>query len=290
MAWLLMGATGSLGLAFQDVMRRRGVAVVTTARSHVDAPADLADLGALEAVLSHVDPVGVINCAAMVDLRDCAGDPAGAYAINARPLTALAAWSQRTGRPLVHISTDQFFHGSPPRARHDENASVTLASDYAHTKFAGEAFALTSPHALVVRTNMAASRPGRGKVSIAAWAFDVFRHKKPLTLFNDYFCSTIDADTLAEAVLDLIGLHVTGRINVAASEVFTKEEFIRALAHEARIALDWAQVGSAASLAPPRATNVGLDVTKAEGLLSRRLPNLAEVAAVFVQRHLEESA
>lgn len=288
MTWLLTGATGSLGLAFQAVLTERAIAHRTAARSGADLALDIADLPRLEAALTNPDLTGIINCAAMVELGMCEANPQAAHAVNARPLAAMAAWSQATQKPLVQISTDQFFHGSPPRTAHDEHAPITLNNEYARTKFAGEAYALTSPHALVVRTNMAAAKPGRGKVSIAAWALDVFTHKKPLTLFNDYFCSAIDSLSLATAVLDLVEQRATGLINVASCEVFTKEDLIRALAAAAGISLDWAQTGSAAGIHPPRATNVGLNVEKAQVLLSRRLPNLSEVARTLVEEYRKD--
>lgn len=257
--------------------------VVGAARSGADVTLDITDIHALDAALATLNPQGVINCAAMVDLPTCEANPLLAYGVNARPLTVLAAWSQRTARPLVHISTDQMFVLNDGRAAHDEDAPVQLIHEYARSKFAGEAFALTASNALVVRTNMAASQPGRGKTSIAAWALDVFARRAPLTLFTDYYCSTIDADALAEAVLELVDVGVRGRINVAAREVFSKAEFLRALAAAAGVDLDWADEGSAEGLSPRRAVHVGLDVARAEAALGRRLPSLAQVASTLVR-------
>lgn len=282
MRWLLTGATGALGTVFAQVIEARGQTVVTAARTGATANFDIADLDALGDALKEWKPDGVINCAAIVDLAQCEADPGAAYAVNARPLSLLAGWSAASGRPLVQISTDQFFAGEDADAPHDEDAPVVFCNEYGRTKFAGEAFALTSPHALVVRTNMTSARPGRGKASIAAWAFAQLEARAPMTLFDDYYASTIDAPALAEAVLDLAARGATGRLNVAAREVFSKYELVHALAAAADIPLDWAKAGSGAALAPPRTLSAGLDVRRAETLLGRALPDLDTVARSLV--------
>ncbi|MCG8440428.1 MAG: sugar nucleotide-binding protein [Caulobacterales bacterium] len=281
MRWLVLGATGSLGTAVMAELARRGWTARGAARSGADIALDVSDTPSLDAVLDREAPDAVINCAALVAMPACEADPAAAYGVNARPVAALARWARVTGRPFVQVSTDQFFLENDGRARHDEDAPVTLISEYARTKFAAEAFALTAPSALVARTNMAAAAGGKGKASIAEWALANIEARAPMTLFDDYVCSTIDAPTLARALFDLVERGAAGRLNVASREVASKYEFVHALAAEAGVRLDWARRGSAASLDPPRAIHVGLDVTRAESVLGWRLPDLREVAANF---------
>lgn len=279
MRWLILGGTGALGTVMADAVLMRGATPVRAARSDAEAILDVADLTALETTLETWRPDGVINCAAVVDLNACEADPGTAYRVNARPLATLAAWARTKNAPLVHISTDQFFLEGDGDRPHAEDAPVTLVNEYARTKFAAEALALTAPQALVVRTNVVSATPGRGKTSLAAWAFDALETRAPMTLFDDYYCSTIDAPSLAEAVFDLVDGGARGLLNVASSSVASKMEFIQALAAARGIALDWADIGSAAGLEPKRATHIGLDVSRAEALLGRRLPDLDEVAA-----------
>lgn len=281
-AWLVLGATGSLGRAVMAELARRGLPAIGAARAGADLAFDVSDLAALEAALARLSPRGVVNCAALVDHKACEADPGAAYRVNARPAAALAAWSSGARKPLVHISTDQFFADGAGRSPHAEDAPVTIEGEYARTKYAAEAFALTSPEALVARTNMAAARGGKGKASIAQWALERLAARAPMTLYTDYFCSTIDAPSLAAALLDLVDAGARGRLNVACREVASKAEFVRALAAAAGVPLDGAVDGSAAELVPPRQRHVGLDVSRAERILGRPLPNLAEVAARFV--------
>ena len=283
MKWLVLGGGGALGGPVMAEIASRGWTGVSASRESGDLRLDVCDLSALDAVLAQESPDAVMNCAAIVDIPTCEAEPGEAYAVNARPLSVLARWANETGRPLIQVSTDQYFALGDGRAKHDEGAPITLLTEYARTKFAAEAFALTAPSALVVRTNMAAARGGRGKISIAEWAFDQIDARAPMTLFDDYFCSTLDAPSLATAMFDLVETGARGLINVASSEVSNKFEFIHALADAAGVKLDWAQIGSAAQLEPRRAIHVGLDVSKAERLLGRPLPGLAEVARNFAE-------
>ncbi len=57
----------------------------------------------------------------------------------------------------MQISTDHYFCGQGD-LKHDESAPVTLLNEYARTKYAGEAFALTNPEACVIRTNVVGFR------------------------------------------------------------------------------------------------------------------------------------
>ncbi len=284
--WLVLGATGALGSTMMDALARGGHAATGAARQGAEHTVDVRDLAALDHLLHAVDPTVVVNCAALVDFEACARDPGLAYAVNARPLSVIADWCVTRDRPLVQVSTDQFFHGAlDPRTAHREDAPVTLRSDYARSKYAGEALALTHPGALVVRTNMAAAWPSRGKPSVVTWALEAMAAPAPIRLFDDYYCSTIDAPTLAQAIVDLVAADARGVLNVAASAVFSKAEFVEALAAAQGRRLERVErVRAADVLGPERALRVGLDVRRAEGLLGRSLPNLSQSADHFVNQ------
>ncbi len=279
MRTLILGSTGLLGRALCHEAEQRGFAAIGAARSGTDVNIDIGNNDDLAQLLQNVSPELVINAAANVDLAACEADPAAAFRINACPVELLARWSQMQGKPLVHISTDQFFDGDGD-AKHDENANITLCNEYARSKYAAEAFALTAPMALVLRTSLAGFHPdGRG---FAHWVMDALHNHKPLTLFDDFFGSTIDAPAFAIALFDLVALEAKGRLNLASREVSSKKQFIHALAQAAGVTLDWAQTGSVATLKPCRARSLGLDVGKAETLLGRALPDRKEVCAALI--------
>lgn len=284
---LVLGATGLLGQAFVAEGHNRNFAVRTAARKGADIALDISDPVALAAILGNERPNVVVNCAALVDVAKCDRDPGLAYRINAAPLLALAGWCRETDAKLVHISTDHFFVGQTAVA-HDEDTPVSLLNQYAATKYAAEHFAAVSPQALILRTSIVGIRRWETP-SFAEWAIAAILADSEMTLFADAFTSSIDVGTFARAALVLADEGAAGLINLAASEVYSKEAFIRQIAAEMGKTLTNATVGSVGSLTPPRPKSLGLDVARAEALLGKSLPNLEEVVRAIVSAYRSAS-
>ncbi len=272
---LLLGSTGLLGRALGDMAIVRGHQSVGVARANAEICADITDEAVLQNILDKVRPDVVINAAANVDLAACEDDPKAAMQINAHLVHVLAKWSAFTAKPLIHISTDHLFDGDGAR-KHDEMAEITLCNAYARSKRVGETYALAAPKSLVVRTSIVGFHPdGRG---LAHWACQAIEEQLPMTLFDDFFGSSIDTQCFARALFDLIEKQANGLLHVAASEVFSKQEFVMALARAMDVDLNWAETGSVAALVPRRANSLGLDVRRAEAMLGYSLPGLELVA------------
>jgi dTDP-4-dehydrorhamnose reductase len=158
-----------------------------------------------------------------------------------------------------------------------------MLNEYGRSKYAGEQFALTGTQSLVVRTNVTGFRGDPSRPTFVEWAIKEIESGRPMELFDDFFTSTIDAPSFASALLDIISLGHEGLINVASSEVASKEEFILALARAINAERPRYQTASISGLQPPRGGSLGLDVSKAEGLLGRRLPILQEVVEVLAE-------
>ena len=136
----------------------------------------------------------------MTDLAACEADPAAAYAVNARAVAILAESCRTHGCRLVQVSTDHYFTGDGA-GLHDERSPVRFLNDYARSKFAGEAFALSLPNALVLRTNITGFRGWPDKPTFAEWSFTTITQGMPITLFDDSDTSTMDAHGFARALL-----------------------------------------------------------------------------------------
>jgi len=284
---LVIGATGLAGQAMHRAAEDQGYVVLPAARTGAHHTLDITDDAALRAFLARQAPDLVVNCAALANIDACERDPWLGWRTNARPLSVLADWSNASAKPLIHLSTDHYFPygGAAP---HDEDAQVCFVNEYARQKFAGEAFALAAPRALVLRTSIVGLR-GWGTPSLAEWALDVVENDTPATLFSDAYTSSIDAPSLAEAAFALAGHGVGGLLNLGCREVYSKEAFVRTLAARLGRNLTGARSASVGSLHTPRANCLGLDVGRAEQLLGRRLPGLIEVVDSII-RQKEESA
>ncbi|MDR3509553.1 MAG: hypothetical protein P4L64_16810, partial [Caulobacteraceae bacterium] len=105
--------------------------------------------------------------------------------------------------------------------------------------------------------------------------------------YDDQFVSSLDVWTLAEAVIGLTLGSASGRLNLGAGEVFSKAQFVLALAKAQGRDLTRARTASVGRQATARADSLGLDVTRAERMLERPLPRLDGVIANLMA-HLEE--
>lgn len=277
---LVFGSTGLVGQALLAEARQRGFDIVGAARTGADRAIDLADKDSIATLIDAVRPAHVLNAAAIVSIDLCEKDPGAAYMINARAVALMGEACRRQKIPLLQISTDHFFTGDGDRL-HDENAPVQLVNEYARSKFAGEAFALAVPKALVIRTNVTGLRGWKDRPTFFEWAAQSLRQRSPLSVYDDFYTSTVDAGTLARAAMDLMGKGATGILNVASSDVAHKKRFIEMLAKAMNIAFDWGTVASVAALPVRRAESAGLDVSRAERILGYRLPDCATVTSTL---------
>jgi dTDP-4-dehydrorhamnose reductase len=278
---LVLGDTGLAGTAILEAARARGMAA-TGASRHGEHAVDLRDAAALRALLDRLSPTVVINAAAQVSVAECERDPAQAWLVNARPAALIADAARQAQIRFVQISTDHFYAGDGRRP-HREDAPVVLLNDYARTKYAAEAFALTAPDALVVRTNILGLKSATGG-SFGEWALRLIETDGEATLFEDQFVSILDIWSFAEGLLDLAVADARGLVNLASSEVFSKAELVEALAAALGRTLTRARRGSVGTLDVRRPDSLGLDVTRAEAILGRRLPGLSAVAERFARQ------
>jgi dTDP-4-dehydrorhamnose reductase len=283
---MVLGGTGLAGRAIVAEAQRRAFSTITLARGG-DLVVDIRDADALRDALLQTAPKAIVNAAAMVSIPACQHDPAAAWLINARPAAILADYVRETGARLVHISTDHYYVGDGQR-RHGEGHPVRLVNDYARVKYAAEGFALTAPSALVLRTNFVGWPSATGG-SLAEWAMQVIEGDLPADLYDDQFVSCLDVWTLADCVLDLAFGDAVGLLNLGSREVFSKAQFVLALAKALHRPISRPRIGKVGAQATPRADSLGLDVSCAERILGRSLPTLDMVIANLLA-HLAERA
>ena len=187
---------------------------------------------------------------------------------------------------MLHISTDQLYIDGADTA-HDETAPVSLVNEYARTKYAGEALALTVPQALVLRTSIVGIR-GWSRPTFAEWAIGVVERDEAANLFSDAYTSSIDVTAFCDAALDLLQIGTRGLYNLAAREVYSKEAFVREVAAQLGKPLTHAVAGSVKTMRTHRANCLGLSVQRAQDRLGYALPTLKDVVtSVLEQRRAE---
>ncbi|MEQ8711306.1 MAG: sugar nucleotide-binding protein [Rhodospirillales bacterium] len=285
---LVFGSTGLFGQALMSAAATRGLSVTGAARRDADITADIGEDTSISAVIDRVRPAMVINAAAMIDIGQCEKEPARAWAINARAPGVIAKKAAAAGARTIHISTDHYYSGDGQR-RHAETDQVSFVNEYALTKFAGESLVLAQTGALVVRTNILGFR-GWTRPTFAEWSLTTILEDRPAVLFEDSFISAIDVDRAAQSVLDLAGREAQGLINIGCRDVYSKKQFVEELAARLGRNLTQATTGSVSELPVQRAESLGLDVSRAEGLLGYPMPDLPEVLDAVLEAGAKRNA
>jgi dTDP-4-dehydrorhamnose reductase len=282
---LVIGSTGMLGQALMYEIKRRGIEVIGMARRGADISCDVVDDRTLSNIILSIKPQIIINSAAIVSLAKCEDKPDYAYLINARPASILAEISLKTGIYFIQISTDHYYTGDC-NIKHTEEHPIRLINEYARTKYAAERFALTCPNALVVRTNIVGFRNRNDTPTFVEWAIQNIENNSPITLFDDYFTSSIHVAQFSSALLDILEKRPCGVLNLASREIFSKKTFICALAEKMGYPLINVKIGSVFDAGDAsRAESLGLDVRKAETILDYELPTLEEVITSIVEEY-----
>lgn len=285
---IIIGGTGLLGQALSRHLTQHGNTVLTLARQHADINLDISDLASLSKTITRLSPEAVINTAAIVDLNACENNPALAYKVNARPAALLAELSIQQKWRFVHISTDHYFTGDAGR-KHDENAPVRLLNEYSRTKYIAEKFALNSENALIVRTNIVGFRGWPERPTFLEWAIKALQNGDIITLFDDYYTSSIDTVTLASLLRQLLVSKTKGIINLGARNPVSKLEFVKLVAQRFSLDDQNTKKGSIRALKyPMRAESLGLNCRKAEELLGEPMPTPDDVVNNLASQYKEQ--
>lgn len=287
---LIIGSTGMLGQALSKTLSKHHVTHWGIARKNTELCIDITDKTALRNTISQLNPTIIINAAALTDLHYCEDKPLLAYDINARAAGHLANICQENAIYLIHISTDHFYLDT--HLKHSELDPITLVNEYAKTKYLGECLASLNPASLIIRTNIVGFRHwGSNQLTFVESIIDKFSKNEHFNLFYDYYTSSIDVYSFSNILLDLSQIRASGIFNVGCNDIFSKKQFIIAFADKFNLVLkSMTDVSVNSFLSVKRATNLGLDVSKAETLLGYSFPKLDTVLSnLFSEYVLRET-
>lgn len=281
---LLLGSTGMAGSALKKSLQDRGLSVVGIARKNSDYDCDLSNESNLLHILNMYNYDLIINSAALVDVDYCEANSLESWIINSKIVSVIANWSCKKNIPFLHISTDHFYDYGDNNP-HKEEDQICCINEYSRHKFAAEAFALTSKNSLILRTSLLGSRVSRENIGLVEWAISNLTKNKRIKLFNDAWTSSIDVHTFADVALRLLlDKRVFGIFNVAASEVYSKEQLIRSLADKLSINHNQCESVSIKSYFSNRPSCLGLDVSKVEKTLNFKMPNMNDVCLSLISQ------
>tara|TARA_B100001057_G_scaffold426400_1_gene450451 strand:- start:1208 stop:2086 length:879 start_codon:yes stop_codon:yes gene_type:complete len=280
---LLFGATGMAGTAIKTELLKRNINVIGVSRSGSEISCDVSDENKVESIFRHDQYDALINALAQTDVNRCERDPLESWKINAKIVSILSNFSNELKIPLLQISTDHFYTYGDNHP-HKETDPVFFVNEYARHKYAAEFFALSSPRSLVLRTSILGVRQ-KGENSLLEWAIQSLLQQDEIELFYDAWTSSIDVETFAKQALKLFfDENYRGLLNLASSEVYSKEQLVRKLAD--MLELDHSKcLSTSVKRISNRANCLGLDVLKAQNLLKEKLPNLDKVCRNLINKY-----
>lgn len=282
---LILGINGMLGQSIFRRMISDGIEVLGIDRSNADWCFDLQNDERLERTISYAKPDIVINTAAIVSLENCEGNPGNAYCINTRIPGVVSLLCRKYGSYFIQISTDHFFTGDRD-AKHSESDKVFLVNEYARTKYLGEILAMENEESLVLRTNIVGFR-GRGMPTFLEWAIGEIANHKKMTLYTDFYTSSIHTNDFADILMDVLTERPTGIYNLSSDTVANKKEFIVRLSKELFGYLPEFVESSVKSLnGARRAESLGLDNSKLERVIGRKMPDLDKTMESIKKEYL----
>ena len=282
---IILGATGLLGQPLLRYAQRLGMQSIGVARSNANINIDITNANELNRVLNDAQPDLIINAAALVNLELCEVDPKNAYLINAAVVATLASFCRPRQTKLIQVSTDHYYEGNQDQL-HSESAPVSLLNHYAKTKFAAEAFAKTLGNALIIRTNIIGFRGWLNRPTFVEWVIQSLINKERITLFDDFYTSSIDADHCAHYIYQLIQNDAVGLINLGSRECVSKAKFIMALANKLGLSTDNCELGFLPrNSIVARGDSLGLSVERIENILGCNMPTMTEVVNSIAEKY-----
>jgi len=205
MRYLLVGAAGQLGSAFQSRLVADGADLVAWTRRDVD----LSDPAAIPPAVRAVRPTVILNCAAYNHVDRAEDDAAGALGVNAFAVHDLARAATACGARLVHYSTDFVFDGfgSSPYTETDPTNPVSV---YGQSKLVGEWLALEAPSSLVLRVESLFGGPA-SRSSIDRIVASL-KAGEPARVFADRIVSPSYVVDVVDATLRLLASEADGGV------------------------------------------------------------------------------
>ena len=133
---LLLGSSGTVGTAIEDVCSDRGIDCAGLTHEDID----ITDFDGVRTAVEKAGPDAVINAVAIVGINQCELEPQRAFNVNAIAVSGLAKMCKERGIVLVQPSTHVVFDGTKEEP-YTEDDLPNPASIFSVSKLAGEFFA-----------------------------------------------------------------------------------------------------------------------------------------------------
>lgn len=193
---LLFGSGGQLGRELAAAAADAAIELVGAGRDEVD----ITDPRAVGGAIARLQPDLIINAAAYSRVDAAEAEPELAWRANAIGPKVVAVAANRSGIPLIHLSTDYVFDGTKV-GPYSENDAVAPICVYGKSKAASEAAVReAAPRHLILRTAWLYGRYGN---NFARTVVRLASERQELKIVADRIGSPTATADLARAILGI---------------------------------------------------------------------------------------
>ena len=268
--FLIIGSNGLLGSNIVSLLKKKKFKYKTSARNNSNFNLNLKNFYLLEKIFKENSFKYVINCAAKINIDSCERYYKQAFLINSLVPKNLTKLSTKYDFKLIQISTDAFYLNTKNILNKETNRLYAI-NNYSKTKLLGEKFVKKNKKSLIIRTNFTGREFKKNSKRFVDWIYRTIKYKKKINLFSDMYTSTIDVQTCAKTILDLIHTEAYGIYNLGTRDALSKLQFALKFSKKLKKELIHNPTISKISSITPRNNNLGLNVSKIERKLKRKM-------------------
>ena len=199
------------------------------------------------------------------------------WSISAQGAETVAQAAKQVGARFIHMSTDALFDGEStvPYTEADRPNPIT---PYGEAKAAAERFVVSAyPESVLVRTSLIYG--GKTPSPHEQLVLDALDGQSDITFFTDEIRCPIHVSDLAEVLLELATMELSGILHVAGRDAVSRYEFACLFAKAQRRSSDRLRSGLSAESGMKRPRACVLDCTKAQNVLQTNLRGVYDILA-----------
>ena len=222
----IVGASGLLGEGFQHISndtKNEFIFCYTKNKIPNAIHLDITKEDMVKSFFQIHKPDALINCSAITDLEFCEKNKSLASNVNTLGAKRLAQACNIHGSHMIHISTEYIFDGNT--GPYQENDVPKPISYYGQTKLESEKVVLKENQNFCVARASLLYGWSQNKQNLATMIISELRNNRQVKLIDDQQVSPSYADNVAEMMLELAQMKISGIFNVANSSTVTRYDF-----------------------------------------------------------------
>jgi len=174
--------------------------------------------------IKKIKPEWIIHCAALTNVDLCEVQRDATWSVNVEGTRNIADASKAAGAKVLYVSTDYVFDGKKGMYKEDDKPNPL--NYYGKTKLEGEKIVQSLKDSIVVRSSVMFSRD---KPNFLLWVLNKLKEGE-IGIVTDQINSPTLNTELAECILKLIEMDVTGVYHTAGDERISRFDFARKIA------------------------------------------------------------